>query len=108
MATTRQRENLAIAYGQAATHVSAHSANPGTTGASEIAGTRKAISWTQGAVDGQITATVTLDIPSGATVAGIGLWNAATGGDFLDGGTVTSQSYSADGTYTITITYTQN
>ena len=55
-----------------------------------------------------VTATVTLDIPSGATVAGIGLWDAATGGNYLDGNTVTSQAYSAAGTYTVTLTYTQS
>jgi len=106
--TTTQRENLAREYGVRATHVAAHSTDPGSTGTGEIAGTRKAITWTQGGVDGQITATVTLDIPSGATVAGIGLFDAATGGNYLDGGAVTSQAYSAAGTYTITLTFTQS
>ncbi|WP_394620935.1 hypothetical protein JNUCC0626_18125 [Lentzea sp. JNUCC 0626] len=106
--TARQRENLAAAYAAAATHVAAHSTDPGTTGTGEIAGSRKAISWTAGTVDGVVTATVTLDIPSGATVAGIGLWDASVGGNYLDGGPVTSQAYSANGTYTITLTYTQS
>ncbi len=106
--TAKQREALAVAYGTAATHVAAHSADPGATGASEIAGTRKAIAWTNGTEDSQITATVTLDIPSGATVAGIGLFDAATGGNYRDGGPVTAQAYSAAGTYTITLTYTQS
>jgi len=106
--TAVQRENLAVAYGNAAKYAAAHSADPGTTGTGEIAGTRKALTWTPGSVDGVITATVTLDIPSGATVAGIGLFDAATSGNYLDGGAVTSQAYSAAGTYTITLTYTQS
>ncbi|MBP2323369.1 hypothetical protein JOF56_003754 [Kibdelosporangium banguiense] len=106
--TAKQRENLALAYGNAATHVAAHSTDPGNTGTGEISGTRKSVIWTPGTVDGVITATVTLDIPSGATVGGIGLWDAASGGNYLDGGTVTAQAYSANGTYTITLTYTQN
>ncbi len=106
--TNVMKEALAVAYRTKATHVAAHSADPGTTGTGEIAGTRKAITWTDGTVDGSVTATVTLDIPSGATVAGIGLWDAATGGNYLDGNTVTSQAYSAAGTYTVTLTYTQS
>lgn len=108
ISTATQKENLAVQYGVKAAFCSAHSASPGTTGVSEIAGTRTAVTWTPGTVDGVITATVTLNIPSGATVAGIGLWDAATAGNFLDGGTVTSQAYSAAGTYTITLTYTQS
>ncbi len=106
--TALQRENLAVAYGNAVKAVAAHSADPGTTGTGEITGTRTAVTWVPGTTDGVITATVTLNIPSGATVAGIGLWSATSGGSYLDGGAVTSQAYSAAGTYTITLTYTQS
>jgi len=106
--TAQQRENLAVAYGAAATFASAHSASPGATGANELAVTRKAVTWAPGTVDGTITATVTLDIPTGVTVGGIGLWTAVTGGTYLDGGTVTSQAYSSAGTYTVTFTFTQS
>lgn len=106
--TAIQRENLAVAYGNAAKYVAAHTTDPGTTGTGEITGTRTAITWTAGGVDGSITATATLNIPSGSTVAGIGLFDAASGGNYLDGGAVTSQAYSAAGTYTITLTFTQS
>ncbi len=106
--TSVMKEALAVAYAAKATYVAAHSADPGTTGTGEISGTRQAITWTNGSVDGTTTATVTLNIPSGATVAGIGLWDASTAGNYLDGGAVTSQAYSAAGTYTITLTYTQS
>lgn len=109
--TTQQRENLAVAYGNAATHASLHTANPGTTGASEVSGApyaRKAITWAAGAVNGNVTATVTFDVPSGVTVAGAGVWTAVTGGTYLDGVTVTSQAFSSQGTYTLTLTFTQS
>lgn len=106
--TNLMKETLAVAYAGKATHVAAHSTDPGSTGTGEIATTRKAITWTVGGSDGVVTATVTLDIPSGATVAGIGLFDASTGGNYLDGGPVTSQAYSAAGTYTVTLTYTQS
>ena len=106
--TNVMKEALATAYAAKATHVAATTGDPGTTGTGEIAGTRKAVTWTAGGVDGVTTATVTLDIPSGASVGGIALWDAASGGNYLDGGPVTTQAYSAAGTYTITLTYTQS
>jgi len=114
MATTQLRENLAIAYGNSATHAALFTTAPtGTTAGTEVTGgspayARKALSWTAGAVDGSVTATATFDVPAGATVAGAGLYTAITGGTYLDGATVTSQAFAAQGTYTLTITYTQN
>jgi hypothetical protein len=105
--TATQRDNLAAAYATAAKYASATTGDPGTTGTGEIANTRKSITWTKPS-DGVRTATVTLDIPSGASVGGIALWDAGTGGNYLDGGPVTTQAYSAAGTYTITLTYTQS
>lgn len=111
--TTTQRENLAIAYGTNAAYASLHTADPGTTGASEISGgspayARKALSWTAGSSDGVVTATVTFDVPTGVTVAGAGVWTALTAGTYLDGTTVTSQAFSAQGTYALTLTFTQS
>lgn len=113
--TAQQRENLAVAYGAAATYASLHTANPGTTGASELSTTggspsyaRKPITWAAGTVDGTVTATAVFDVPSGVTVAGAGFWTAATGGTYLDGGTVTTQAFASQGTYTLTATFTQS
>ena len=113
IATDLQKENLAAAYGTAATHVSLHTADPGTTGADEVTGgapayARKAASWTAGGVDGVVTATVTFDVPSGVTVTHVGLWDALTAGNFLDKSTVTSQAFASQGTYEVTLTYTQS
>lgn len=86
--TLLQRENLAIAYGQAAAWGSLHTADPGSTGANEVAGglyARLALTWTPGGTDGNISVTVTFDAPNGTVVTHIGVWTAASGGSFLDG-----------------------
>lgn len=112
LSTTTEKNSLATKYGADSPYASLHSAAPGSTGASEISGgspayARKAITW-GAAAGGQVTGTVTFDVPSGVTVAGAGLWSAATGGTFIDGGTVASQTFSAQGTYTLTLTFTQS
>ncbi len=111
--TAQGRENLAVAYGTYATYASLHTADPSTTGASELSTTggspayaRKAVTWVPGTVDGTVTATIVFDVPTGVTVAGAGFWTAATGGTYLDGGTVTSQAFTSQGTYTLTATVT--
>ena len=66
--------------------VSLHSANPGTTGASEIVGVaRVQTTWTSG-TDGTVSGTEVLfvGVPAG-TVTHIGLWSAATSGTFRGG-----------------------
>ena len=110
--TTAQKNTLATAYGTAATHAALYSTVPGATAGTEISGgspayARKPITW--GApTNGVITATVTFDVPgTPVTVAGAGVHTAITGGTYLDGGAVTSQVFSSQGTYTLTLTYTQ-
>ena len=114
IATGTQKENLAVAYGTNATHVSLHTADPGTTGTSEVTGgspayARKAATWAAGtAGDGIVTVTVTFDVPASTTVTHVGLWNAASAGTFLDKAAVTSQAFASQGTYQVTLTYTQS
>lgn len=66
---------------------SLHTGAAGTTGANEATGgspayARKAITWTDGASDGQtVGAQVTFDVPAGTYVE-IGFWSAASGGTF--------------------------
>jgi hypothetical protein len=55
-----------------------------------------------------VSATATFDIPSGATIVGIGLHTALTAGTYLDGATITSQAFASQGTLTVTFTYTQS
>ena len=113
IATNLQKETLAVAYGNAATHASLHTGAPGTIGSNELSGgspayARKPITWAPGTSDGLITASVTFDVPSGATVTYAGLWNAITGGAFLDSVQLTSQTFGSQGTLTVNFTYTQS
>lgn len=109
--TTTQKNTLATAYGAAATHAALYTTAPGGTAGTEVTGgspayARKAITWGS-AAGGVITATVTFDVPTGTTVVGAGVHTAITAGTYLDGGTVTSQAFSSQGTYALTLTYTQ-
>lgn len=114
IATAQQRENVAIAYGQAATFAALYSTAPsGTNPGTELSGgspayARKSLTWAAGGVDGVITATAVFDVPTGATVAGAGVHTAAIAGTYLDGVSVTSQAFSSQGTYTVNFTYTQS
>lgn len=112
LSTPTIKNTLATSYGTACPYASLHTANPGTTGASEVTGgapayARKAVTW-GAASNGVITGQVTFDVPTGITVAYAGLWSALTAGTFQDGGAVTSQAFSTQGQYTLTLTYTQS
>jgi hypothetical protein len=113
VATNAQRETLAIAYGTNAPFLSLHSADPGTTGASEVTGgspayARKALTWSAGAADGVNTATsVVFDLPSGVAVTHVGVWSAVTGGTFLDKAAMVVNAQASQATVTVTPTYTQ-
>jgi len=113
IATATQRENLAVAYGNAATHAALYTTAPGGSAGTEPSGgspayARKVLTWAPGTVDGTVTATAVFDVPAGATIVGAGVHTALTGGTYLDGGTVTSQAFGTQGTYTLTLTYNQS
>lgn len=111
--TAQGKENLAVAYGTNATHGAVYTTAPGASAGTEPSGgspayARKALTWAPGTVDGVVTATATFDIPSGTTVVGVGLHTALTAGTYLDGASVTSQTFASQGTYQVTFTYTQS
>jgi hypothetical protein len=88
------------------THVSLHSADPGTTGASEIAGgspayARKVPSYSAPAAGAtNLSASLIFDVESGDAPSHYGLWAGAT---FLAGNTISGGgTFSAQGTYTLT------
>lgn len=77
----------------AAQRISFHTADPGTTGASEVSGTgRPATTWAAAAADAvtggrkRDGSEVSAPIPGGTTVTHWGLWTAASGGTFKYGG----------------------
>lgn len=110
--TVTHRNNLAAAYGAAATHAALYTTVPGASAGTEVTGgspayARKPTAWSAPA-NSAVATTVTFDVPSGTTVAGAGVHTALTAGTYLDGGAVTSQAFASQGTYQLTLTYTQS
>ena len=110
--TATQKNTLATAYGTAAAYGALYTTAPGASAGTEPSGgapayARKALTWGAPS-NGVVTATATFDVPTGTTIVGSGVHTAATGGTYLDGGTVTSQAFASQGTYTATFTYTQS
>lgn len=116
ISTAAMRETLAEAYASEALYGALYTTVPGATAGSEPSGgspayARKALVWSSASDSGSaatVTATVTFDVPTGATVRGAGIHTAATAGSYLDGAAVTAQEFSSQGTYEVTFTYTQS
>lgn len=92
-------------------YASAHTADPGGTGASEVAGGTPAyerigpVTWdpvSGGVVMADTGAPVVFDIPGGATVRFAGLWDALTGGNWVGGDAVSEVAFTGQGTYELT------
>lgn len=86
---------------------SIHTADPGTTGTSEVSGgspayARKAITW-NAASGGNLdnNANPVFDIPAGTTITHFGLWSASSGGTFYGSGDITDETFAGQGTYTL-------
>jgi len=86
---------------------SLHSANPGSTGASELTGgspayARVATAWpgASGTVD--TLPSIDFNVPAGNTAAYVGFWSALTGGTFRGYQALSaSESFTAQGIYTL-------
>lgn len=93
--TPAARETAALAITGLGAYLSLHTADPGTTGASEATGgspayARQQTTWTGGAADGNVAGSqVTFDAPAG-TYTHFGIWSAATGGTFIGGAALSS------------------
>lgn len=109
MALTAAATNLMLnELATVAVFASLHTADPGTTGTSEVTGgspayARKAITWnaaSAGALDNN--ANPVFDVPASTTVAYAGFWSAATAGTFYGANALsTSEAFSGQGTYTL-------
>lgn len=67
-------------------YVSAHTADPGTTGANEVSGgsyARQSAALPAGSNGAGTAPAVNIPIPAGTTVKWVGVWTAATGGTFV-------------------------
>lgn len=109
--TVAMRNLLANAYAAAAVAGAAYTTAPGGSAGTEPSGgspayARKTIPWGTASAS-VVTGTVTIDIPSGATIVGVGVHSALTTGTYYDGVTTTSQPYASQGTLAVTYTYTQ-
>jgi hypothetical protein len=96
IATNAMKEALAIEYGSLALYASLHTADPGTTGTSEVAGgspayARKSLTWT-----------------AGSSITHAGIFSASTSGTFYDKVAVTYNSQPSQGQLTVNFTYTQS
>lgn len=100
------KEACAAGYAGKALYASLNTADPGSTGASTT-GSRVAITWTAGPVDGVYTGTAAITVAASTTVGWCSLWDASTAGNFCEGGALPS-TYTGPGTYTLTVTYTEN
>lgn len=79
------------------TYISAHTADPGTSGASEVIGgsyARQQTTWGSASNGVRAGTQVTIPIPAGITVTHVGVWSAASGGLFRTGAAITSQNFS--------------
>lgn len=115
--TLAQRNALATRYGVEAPNGCLFTADPGTGGAAtgEVSGgspayARKAWNWGAASNSAITSAATPFDVPSGTTVAFIGVAVSAVAGtaDVRDSFDSVDQPFASQGTYTVTATYTQS
>lgn len=98
------------AIGAAGTWISAHTADPGQTGANEVNGgtyARVQTTWSAAAGSSKAGTQVTLNIPAGVTITHWGVWSANSAGTFYESEPLAAQeSYGSAGTYLLTPTLT--
>lgn len=101
------RNSLADNEGTRITHLSLHTADPGTTGASEVSGgsyARQPVTWGAAASGTATGGQVTFSVNAG-TYPYFGAWSALTGGTFRGGNAVAvSQTLSSAGQILLTVT----
>lgn len=95
-------------------YVSAHTADPGASGANEVSGgsyVRQLATYAAATGSGPVTRTapqVSIPMPTGATtVTHYGHWSASTGGTFGGGVDCTDQAFSSGGNLLVTPTLSE-
>lgn len=109
MAFTTAALNAAVdGIAAAGTRISFHTADPGTTGTSEVTGTgRPATTWAAASNGSRAGSQVSAPIGAGVTVTHWGIFSAASGGTFLYGGSLAApESFGSAGTLQHTPTIT--
>lgn len=110
LATDAIKTALLNAYAAQGTWLSLHTADPGSTGASEVSGgtpayARKQTTWGTPASGSMVGSKVSINVPA-TTVVAVGVWSAATGSTYLDKLTIPSTTVSANATIDVTPTIT--
>jgi hypothetical protein len=108
--TTAQNNKTAAGYTSGTTFGALYTTVPGGSAGTEVSGgspayARLALTWSTPS-GGISTSTVTFNVPTGTTVVGAGIHDAVTAGNYLAGASVTSQAFSAQGTFAVTFTAT--
>jgi len=110
--TATLKNSMATYYGTQILGVDLTSTVPGGAAGTVLTGgspayARKAPAW--GAPSNGVVSTgaMTFDVASGSTVAGFNEMSALAGGTYLDGNSLPSQTFASQGTYALTLTYTQ-
>lgn len=110
------RTAMANAYKGLVPYAALFTADPGATGTAtgEVSGgspayARKAWNWGTAASSAVTSSATVFDVPSGANIQYVGSTTSGTAGtaDVMDTASVTPQSFSSQGTYSVTGTYTQ-
>lgn len=89
-------------------YVSLHTADPGATGTNEVTGgspayARKSVTWAAASGGSKAASNQPeFDVPASTTITHVGIWSASTSGTFYGSGTITSETFAAQGTYTLT------
>jgi len=108
---TAVRKNLlAAAYAADSVSCALYSTVPGASAGTELTGGSPAYaritpSWGSASNGVIATTAMTFNVASGSTVAGFGLYNGSA--VYHDGASLTSQAFASQGTYALTVTYTQ-
>lgn len=86
---------------------------PGASAGTEVTGgspayARIAPAWGTASASAIAAAPLSFNVPASTTVVGFEFYDASTAGNYLDGCTITSQTFASQGLYSITPTYTQS
>lgn len=89
-------------------YVSLHTADPGTTGASEVTGgtyARAAVTWTAstGGSAASNSGALTINLPASTTASYFGIWSASTAGTYYIGGALSPSVTTGTSAGTVTI-----
>lgn len=102
------RNSMLDHLGTLVAFTSLHTADPGTTGTSEVAGgapayARKAVTWAAAATSSKSSsAGLVFDVPAATTITHLGYWSAATAGTFYGSRPLdANQTFATQGTYTV-------